>query len=478
MKKIISFRPRAFSSPARVVSPGDIERLPETNFVTPTKNQNSERVLLRSPNDISNNIKEMLLKKETQVGKVVLNRRLKSQVGLGSGVLIGDRYFLTAKHVVDQSLSCSVVLGTGSDFCSKGSAYSVKKIILPESQEAIDLGLHCGKKGDFVILELEEKNGQFPGNVYGYTRLNKPEDMRPALYFQGFQSGTNLKMSASLYRPKSLTFLIARKFKDWGNRLVGWNRTSHGYITQVNESGGETEFLLRSPTQRPIVIVDDAGGVSKNGRKLVSSTQFEVLLAPQFGADHVVVAHATGGGCSGGVYFTENGDIYAIHMGAIDRHGLKEHVAYFPWAESVTDIYKESMELEARNNKSPKSEFIPVSFTCPKTKSMVQIESHQGKHASKGWPDFIGEKGTCFSDKYDVSPNNVAILQKSWATVGLENLIGDSGYWHIQTKKSVDSGQKCAGITIQWARHETLPNHFWIHAYPNTVSKWHAYLKV
>jgi hypothetical protein len=347
-------RVRAFSSPPTLVNESRgklVVGVPDILFSTPIKKQNMARVMLRGEDDILDRVKGMLERTQWQVGKVVEGGGKHFQRGVGSGVLIGDRYLLTSRHVIGEDARYRVVFGAVGGYHSKGMAFEVSGIIEPDSHQARVLGLQCGHAGDFVILKVDAKDGEYPGNKYGYTPLSVPLEDRPTLYFQGFQSGSNLKVSTASHRPKRVPYLLATRFVEWVGKKISWNRTTSGVIQSTTKDNEALTLLLHSPTQKPVLRVDGEGQVTKNGRQLQSDTDYQVLLPPQYGVDHVIVAHQTGGGSSGGVYFTEKGEIYAIHIGTIDRLGGTENIAYFPWASTVTTIYDDIVTLEGRNDK-------------------------------------------------------------------------------------------------------------------------------
>lgn len=301
-------------------------------------------------------VEKMLNEKQQQTGKVITNNHLKSQQGNGSGILIAPNLFLTSRHCIQEKLHHSVVFGA-HEAGMKGEVFAVLKTHAADSEIARQQGLICGPGGDFIILELANS----PGKTYGYTPLKTPTtlDGQTELYFLGYSAGSHLKMSEMAMRPRKLTDFIKRcghKLQALTNKLLFWNNgKTHGVIQDAKvidvnayaDTADKVALKVTSPTRNRQFTVQNTTVLRERDEVANRSSEFYVGLPIQIGHDHIKTGHHASNGSSGGIYFTQDGTIYAVQRGMIatdPKH--PDHLAYFPWCVNFIDFYDDQLTLE------------------------------------------------------------------------------------------------------------------------------------
>lgn len=384
----------------------------------------------------------MLADKGRQMGKLVAANRSVSQIGAGSGILIAPNLFLTSRHCVELSQPYSVVLGAHESFFAKGEAFQVSRVHLPDSATALKHGLTCGPRGDWVILELAPRKGRVPGDKYGFTPIKNLGDSDPGeLLFLGYSSGSHLKVSSQRNRPLELAKYLASKWNTLKGKILHWNKgQTRGRVESTEPTRQGVQVNVQSASRRREFVVQRDGTILReSGAVANSSSPFFVERPNLIGPDHIVVAHKASPGSSGGIYFTQQGDIYATQRGMLKSPGHHpNHIAYFPYKPTVIDFYDDMLVLEGKKNKtvaSPQKNVAIINdqivmqagegqlanfaylFTHQNGHHIV-IDPHQAKHTLNwpgGWPH---ERGTTFPR--DMSYLDIIALAKS-----LSNLIPD-----------------------------------------------------
>ena len=305
---------------------------------------------------VTDSVANMLRAKQQQTGKVITNNHIKSQQGNGSGILIAPNLFLTSRHCIQKNNHHSVVFGA-HEAGMKGEVFAVLKTHAADSEIAQQHGLICGAGGDFIILELANS----PGKIYGYTPLKIPTTLDGAteLYFLGYSAGSHLKMSEMAMRPRKLTDFIKRcghKLQALTNKLLFWNNgKTHGVIQDAKvigvnayaDTADKVALKVTSPTRNRRFTVQNTTVLRERDEVANRCSEFYVGLPIQIGHDHIKTGHHASNGSSGGIYFTQDGTIYAVQRGMIatdPKH--PDHLAYFPWCVNFIDFYDDQLILE------------------------------------------------------------------------------------------------------------------------------------
>ncbi len=306
-----------------------------------------------------------LEEKASQMANLKRDGASLSEPGLGSGVLIGKDFLLTARHC----LKSAKMSATFTDFRTPlpiTHTFRVEGILYTDSAQAKELGLLSGLHPDLVLLKLAPSpTGQKAGDLLGFTTVSTPsKDTPKRLTYYGFTSGNNLlKSSESEIRPYALTTGVSRNWLKVGHQIT-WNaREQGGIVERLFERDGKTYVKVRSDHKRSpngikhTFVVQADGTVTKLKKSGVISVP-DVLIEPSvlIGTDHIIITHATSDGSSGGAYFTEDGELFAIHIGRFKdnlfkgatEQGFEHHIAFFPWAENNITFYEPYIKQESR----------------------------------------------------------------------------------------------------------------------------------
>jgi hypothetical protein len=300
------------------------------DFFKPIRNQCSYSVDDRIPHEMQ----ALLASKRPQMGK--LARKNYPDFGIGGGILISASHMLVTKHCFEtQDMGCFNV-----QFEYLNSAvYNIERILSDEEMEK--LGLLAGASSDLIIIELKPNEQGFPGGNNNFTALHRPKNEKPAmLHFMGYTSGAKLKESTMPGRPIELVDVIERK-KDVVGQHATWNDFgTHGDIISQSPKKAVTALNIQSPAKGHEFFVSSEDVMRKKGTIANKVNEFYVLYPHIFSHDHVRLAHRTKSGSSGGVYFTEDGEIFAVHCGRIpSKKDYPEHIAFYPWIKNTTTIY-------------------------------------------------------------------------------------------------------------------------------------------
>lgn len=323
---------RSVSEPLPSIdAPNDTTVSKQLDFFKPIRNQCAYAI----DNRVSHEMQEILASKRSQMGK--LARKNHPDFGIGGGILISQSHMLVTKHCFETQ----DMAGFTVQFEYLNSAvYDIKRIV--SNNEMEKLGLLAGENSDLIIIELKPNEHGFPGKNHNFTALHRPKNNKPAmLHFMGYTSGTKLKESTMPGRPIELIDVIERK-KDVVRQHATWNDFgTHGDIISQSPKKSMTSLRIQSPAKVHEFSVDNEDIIRKNGTIANKINEFYVLYPHIFSHDHVRLAHRTKSGSSGGIYFTEDGEIFAVHCGRIpSKKYYPEHIAFYPWTKNTTTIYE------------------------------------------------------------------------------------------------------------------------------------------
>lgn len=291
--------------------------------------------------------------------------------GVGSGILISDTVIMTTRHCIEkrdlQKLSIRFGINKSGD---KGDpAYSIKEVHDAGSEFAVSLGLKSGSLSDLVLLSLDVAGRDIPGQKYGYTPIKSLSEAHAesGLYLLDFASGRHLKASSMLTRPVTLSkcLLQIKEPKSLEGKPVFWNGgQQYGRILSIAKNKTETFVWVRVESdgrsnlgysdKRFRVSFEEGKGVVYNQNGETLKSDFFVGQNILFGTDHIVVAHKAFSGGSGGILFTEEGDIFAVLRGVLDSVPSEHphHLALRPDIfQKYPHLYRGYMTLETLGDK-------------------------------------------------------------------------------------------------------------------------------
>ena len=308
-------------------------------FFQPIRNQPAYRVDHR----LSENMQKIMHTKRKQMGK--LEKTDSPGFGLGGGILISERDMLVTKHCLDlQRLTDFTIqfehLNTHS--------YQIEKQLSVD--EAHALGLRTGENGDLIVIRLAEHKQGYPGKDDNFTRLATPKNKKPiTLNFMGYTSGNKLKVSTMPGRPIPVTETIQRNINLSGQQAT-WNEfKTHGEIVTQTPEKSRTKLSIQSPARLHDWTVEEDTIYRSNGTVANAVHECFVLYPNIFADDHVRLAHRTRDGSSGGIYFTEHGEIFAVHCGRLpSEKEYPEHIAFYPWTNITTTLYNDLLVYETK----------------------------------------------------------------------------------------------------------------------------------
>lgn len=330
----------------------DDEHSPPTQlkFFTPIRNRRSSSIVDRVPDDFE----ALLAKKRSQMGQIKRNDR--QRFGLGGGILISESHMLVTKHSFGDEDEDMTGFHIQFEYLDS-KKYQIESVL--SEIKAKELGLQSGLKSDLRIIKLKPDNKGYPGVNNNFTQIKEPTNKKPSmLHFMGYTSGTTLKESSMPGRPIEMTD-ITKRGKDAVGQLGVWNDfITKGYIVTQTPEKASTKFTIETHARTHEFSLEEQNVFRKNGslantkkNGLLSNpkTEFYILYPNIFHNDHVRLAHRTSGGSSGGIYFTEEGEIYAVHCGRVpSQKDYPEHIAFYPWAPNKTTIYVGRLIHETR----------------------------------------------------------------------------------------------------------------------------------
>lgn len=294
---------------------------------------------------IPSGIEEMLDRKKTQIGRLELS--YKPNKGIGGGILISDRHLLVNRHAIDTEELNNYRIRF--DDLNPDTTFQVKNILAYE--DAQKLGLQAGPDSDFIILELQPDSvGVYPGTENNYTPIKPLFGVKPEmLYYVGYTSGTHLHISSSPGRPIELTELN-RRGTPVKHRLLVWNdQKTHGVIAEEAKLEKETKLHVATHAREHEFYVVEDCVYRKNGSLANAVNEHFVLYPNNYQDDHVLLAHTTGAGSCGGIYFTPEGEIFAVHCGRVfSEKKYPEHLARYPWIKNSRTVFDDRLIYEGK----------------------------------------------------------------------------------------------------------------------------------
>jgi len=348
-----------FRSPsAHPFLPPQIQRKKTPKAASPLTRNRGVRTVLKNP---SFPYSDLVQKKASQIGLIKSSQASRAERGTGSGILIAPNIVLASKHAMTdlrQRVEFTDFSGPADVVCAyEGQVHA------PDSPLAKSLGLHFTHDTDLVLIELEKKPGDFPSE---FTPVQVPKDGQPhTLIHFGFKLGQGLKISVADTRTVALGQMI-KKDRSLSNEVVTWSdRATVGVVRQ------QESRLSEAGDRQVVVEVESKGGTHqflatetscdkhfKNGK--ISSATLRIERAMLMGHDHVIVGHNSGEGSSGGVYFTPEGDLFAVQRGRLlqelfadakDAH-FENHLAIFPWQPPKINFFEPYLRLEGKGAQS------------------------------------------------------------------------------------------------------------------------------
>lgn len=312
---------------------------PSCVFFQPIRNQCAYAIDHRLAADIQ----KITQAKRKQMGK--LKRTDKPGLGVGGGILISEMHMLVTKHCFGfHGLERFTVHFEHLDT----HTYQIEaKLSIDEAQE---LGLKTGENGDLMVVRLAPHEQGYPGKDNNFTILVEPANKKPAkLHFMGYTSGTSLKESTMSGRPIPITEVIERGIDASGQHATWNDFKTHGNIVKQTPEKSQTRVSIQSPTRAHDWTVKNGTVFRANGTIANAVNECYVLYPNIFSRDHVRLAHRTKGGSSGGIYFTEDGEIFAVHCGRLPSSKYyPEHLAFYPWTIITTTLYDDRLVYEKK----------------------------------------------------------------------------------------------------------------------------------
>ena len=191
--------------------------------------------------------------KASQIGLIKRAGSPLSEPGFGSGILIADDMFLTARHCIKAS-ELTVAFTDFKNGVETKHAFKVERSIPAGTEEAEKYGLIAGEHADLVLLKLSpsETTKKLPGETRGFTPIAKPTSETPKrLTHFGFKHGNGqIKCSESEIRPYALKDAVSRKWLKVGHALTWNNRQQGGLVDTVFERKGKTFLKVKSEAGR------------------------------------------------------------------------------------------------------------------------------------------------------------------------------------------------------------------------------------
>ena len=283
------------------------------------------------------------------VGKTVTGQ-CQTRRGTGTATLISPDIVLVSAHTIRRGLPTHVQFSARDSFFDQGIAYDVDEQVSNDSDTARSLGIHCGLHGDFALLRLKPKNGQFPGNQFGYSTIDKRNIPKDAdIYFIGHSSGSHQKVSRDSLCP-SIPLDDALSSRQISRQsLVGlpyFKGNTQAMIQSVvnttTRNATTRTVTLSSPSGKPSRIKPDASGYVK--------------FRPYVKEDgYMLTTHSVRDGGSGGVYTLKDGTIIGIHCGKVlhPETGTPVNLVYFPWGNAELNF--SFVHCQGRKKQKPRS---------------------------------------------------------------------------------------------------------------------------
>jgi len=306
------------------------------------------------------------------VGKLMLKTQTHNQTqsGTASGVLISDVDFLITRHSLEDGFPLDFAVGFGVTKSGKEPCpliYDVVGWSEPHCERARTLGLHAGGDSDFIILQLwnsEYRHGA-PGKqvpvapMESFAQAKVPKK----LFFVGYTNGSHLKVSSLPGRPLELNLLDDEEFRSIQPTPIDGRLAVRADLTilQVTQNKEEdcTIYAKANPNSTSTIQWsvhrnerDGAITLKYDGRFEEHASFWLRPITASFDDGHLFTSARTDRGSCGGVYFTEQGELYAIHQARIlseQAEAMKypDHLALLPWT-SVKPYSDHPIELEAR----------------------------------------------------------------------------------------------------------------------------------
>ena len=197
--------------------------------------------------------KSELIYRSSQIGHIKQEGASRSAMGFGSGVLVGNNLFLTAKHCL-KSADMAVTFTDFREPVPLSHTFKVESVLSTEGALAKEMGVISGLHPELVLLRLapQEVTGSLPGVLLGFSPLTKPSQISPKrLTYYGYTNGNGLlKSSESEVRPYDLKDAVSRKWLKAGHQLTWNNRAQGGTIERVVQRKGTTYIKVRSEDKR------------------------------------------------------------------------------------------------------------------------------------------------------------------------------------------------------------------------------------